>query len=57
MPINEEGVETKLQRIAEKARSDSSCRITSLFHQMNHELLSAIQSLSESLFEISESRL
>ena len=39
MPSNEESVETKLQRIAEKARSDSSCRFTSLFHLMNHELL------------------
>ena len=39
MPSNEEGVETKLQRIAEKARSDSRCRFTSLFHLMNRELL------------------
>ena len=39
MPSNEEGVETKLQRIAEKARSDSTCRFTSLFHLMNRELL------------------
>ncbi len=39
MPSNEESVETKLQRIAEKARSDSRCRFTSLFHLMNRELL------------------
>jgi group II intron reverse transcriptase/maturase len=39
MPSNEESVETKLQRIAEKARSDSTCRFTSLFHLMNRELL------------------
>ena len=39
MPSNEENVETKLQRIAEKARSDSSFQFTSLFHLMNVELL------------------
>ena len=39
MPRNEESVETKLQRIAEKARSDPKCRFTSLFHLMNRELL------------------
>jgi len=36
---NEESVETKLQRIAEKAKSDSDCKYTSLFHLMNEELL------------------
>jgi len=35
---NSEPVETKLQRIAEKARRDSRCRFTSLFHLMNKEL-------------------
>jgi len=39
MPSNREMVETKLQRIAEKARSDSGCRFTSLFHLMNVEML------------------
>ena len=39
MPRNEESVATKLQRIAEKARSDPKCRFTSLFHLMNRELL------------------
>ena len=39
MPSNEESVETKLQRIAEKARSDSNFQFTSLFHLMNEELL------------------
>ena len=39
MPSNEESVETKLQRIASKARKDSRCRFTSLFHLMNRELL------------------
>jgi len=34
-----ESVETKLQRITEKARSDPKCRFTSLFHLMNRELL------------------
>jgi len=32
-------VETKLQRIAEKARKEPSCKFTSLFHLMNEELL------------------
>ena len=39
MPSNEESVETKLQRITSKARKDSRCRFSSLFHLMNHELL------------------
>ena len=39
MHSNEENVETKLQRIAEKARSDSRFQFTSLFHLMNVELL------------------
>jgi len=39
MPSNREMVETKLQRIAEKARRDSGCRFTSLFHLMNVEML------------------
>lgn len=39
MHSNEERVETKLQRIAEKARRDPECRFTSLFHLMNRELL------------------
>ena len=39
MPSNEESVETKLQRIAEKARSDSDFQFTSMFHLMNVELL------------------
>lgn len=39
MPRNEESVATKLQRIAEKARSDPKCRFTSLLHLMNRELL------------------
>ena len=39
MPSNEESVATKLQRIAEKAKSDSDCKFTSLFHLMNEELL------------------
>ena len=39
MLSNEESVETKLQRIAEKAKSDSDCKYTSLFHLMNEELL------------------
>src|SRR5210317_1576321 len=39
MPSNEEGVETKLQRIAEKARSDPKCQFTSLFHLMSRDLL------------------
>jgi hypothetical protein len=36
-------VETKLQRIAEKARRDPKCRFTSLFHLMNMELLLWVQ--------------
>jgi group II intron reverse transcriptase/maturase len=36
---NSESVETKLRRIAEKARKEPSCRFTSLFHLMNAELL------------------
>ncbi len=32
-------METKLQRIAEKARKDSGCRFTSLFHLMNIEMM------------------
>lgn len=39
MPSNEESVETKLQRIAEKARSEPTTKFTSLFHLMNEELL------------------
>lgn len=39
MPSNEESVETKLQRIAEKAGSDPDFQFTSLFHLMNEELL------------------
>ncbi len=39
MHSNEESVETKLQRIAEKASSDPTCQFTSLFHLMNVELL------------------
>lgn len=39
MHRNEESVETKLHRIAEKARRDPKCRFTSLFHLMNRELL------------------
>ena len=36
---NGEMVETKLQRIAEKARKDSGCKFTSLFHLLNIEML------------------
>jgi group II intron reverse transcriptase/maturase len=36
---NEESVETKLQRIAEKACKEPGCKFTSLFHLMNTELL------------------
>ena len=36
---NVESVETKLQRIAGKAKSDPECKFTSLFHLMNEELL------------------
>jgi len=39
MPSNSEMMVTKLQRIAEKARRDSGCRFTSLFHLMNVEML------------------
>ena len=39
MLSNREMVETKLQRIAEKARRESGCRFTSLFHLMNVEML------------------
>ncbi len=39
MPSNDESVETKLKRIAEKARKDPSCKFTSLFHLMNKDLL------------------
>jgi RNA-directed DNA polymerase len=39
VPSNEESVETKLQRIAEKASKDKRCQFTSLFHLMNRELL------------------
>jgi retron-type reverse transcriptase len=39
VPSNEESVETKLQRIAGKARSEPNIQFTSLFHLMNEELL------------------
>ena len=39
MPRNREMVATKLQRIAEKARTEPNCRFTSLFHLMNVEML------------------
>ena len=39
MHSNDESVETKLQRIAEKAGSDPKFKFTSLFHLMNEELL------------------
>ena len=39
MPSNEESVETKLQRIAEKARKEPGFKFTSLYHLMNEELL------------------
>ena len=39
MHRSRENVGTKLQRIAEKARTDPSCKFTSLFHLMNTELL------------------
>ncbi len=39
MPSNREMMATKLQRIALKARRDSRCRFTSLFHLMNVEML------------------
>ena len=39
MLSNSETVETKLQRIAAKARSDSTCKFTSLFHLMDEAML------------------
>ena len=39
MLSNSESVETKLQRIAEKARKEPDCQFTSLFHLMDIELL------------------
>ena len=39
MLSNRESVETKLQRIAEKARKEQNCQFTSLFHLMDKELL------------------
>lgn len=39
MHSNDVSVETKLQRIAEKASKDKGCQFTSLFHLMNKELL------------------
>lgn len=39
MHRNEEGVDTKLQRIAEKAGKEPSFQFTSLYHLMNEELL------------------
>lgn len=39
MRSSDESVETKLCRIAEKARSDPSCQFTSLFHLMTEEML------------------
>lgn len=39
MHRNRELVETKLLRIAEKARQDRSCKFTSLFHLLNEDLL------------------
>ena len=39
MHSNSETVETKLQRIAKKARRDPRCNFTSLFHLMNEEFL------------------
>jgi len=39
MPRHEESVETKLQRIAEKAGREPKIQFTSLFHLMNEELL------------------
>ena len=33
------GLETKLQRIAEKARREPGCKFTSLFHLMGEDLL------------------
>lgn len=39
MHSNEEGMSTKLQRIAERASRDKHCQFSSLFHLMNKELL------------------
>lgn len=39
MRSSDENVETKLCRIAEKARKDPSCQFTSLFHLMTREML------------------
>ena len=39
VPSNGEAVETKLRRIARKARSDQKFQFTRLFHLMNEELL------------------
>lgn len=39
MLSNRESVETKLRRIAEKARKEPDCQFTSLFHLMEMELL------------------
>jgi len=39
VPRSEESVETKLHRIAEKARKEPSFKFTSLYHLMNEELL------------------
>lgn len=39
VPSNGETVATKLLRIPQKARKDSKCRFTSLFHLVNDELL------------------
>lgn len=39
MPSHRGEVETKLQRIAEKARKEAGFKFTSLFHLMNEELL------------------
>lgn len=39
MHSNREGMETKFQRIAEKALKEPGCRFTSLFHLMDVELL------------------
>ena len=39
MLSNRKSVETKLQRIADKARKEPECRFTSLFHLMDRELL------------------
>ena len=39
MHSNDENIETKLRRIAEKASSDPQTRFTSLFHLMTEELL------------------